>query len=181
MLATLESAAPRRAPPFLPRFRWCNRGIVQRLDPRAKSGMLRSPLLHLLNDLLQFIRHRWNGFAAQLDLARSTFPDHDVEAVVLIVLRGVIFPELRAAAFFSLEGRPRNHLRHNNHVLQVDGGMPTSVVFAVSGHSGALGLRFKFLNGIERLQHFIFPADDADQILHGLLHRESALIWPGVR
>src|SRR6266481_6197356 len=113
MLATLESAASRRAPPFLPRFRWCNRGIVQRLDPRAKFGMLRSPLLHLLNDLLQFIRHRRNGFAAQLDLARSTFPGHDVEAVVLIVFRGIVVPELRAATFFPLESRSRNDLRHD--------------------------------------------------------------------
>src|ERR1700680_1798472 len=152
MLASPESGESRRVPPSLPRFRWCNRGIVRRLAPRAKFGTLRSPSLHLLNDLLEFIRHRRYGFAAQLDLARGAFREHDVEAAVLIAFLGVVVPELRAAAFFSLQRGSRNHLRDNDQVLQIKGRMPPGVVFPVPRHSGAPGLNFKFLNFIESLE-----------------------------
>src|SRR4029077_14254663 len=105
-----ESGGSRRALPFLQRFRWCNRGIVPRPSPPAKFGTSRSPSLHLLNDLLQLIRHRRDGFAAQCSPARRAFRDHDIEAAVLVVFCGVVVAKLRATTFFSLQPRSRNQL-----------------------------------------------------------------------
>jgi hypothetical protein len=57
--------------------------------------------------LLQILSHRGNGLACELHFSTGAFSHHDVEAVVLLVLRGKIIAEMRPTALFPFEGRPR--------------------------------------------------------------------------
>src|SRR5436190_346447 len=126
------SDARHQGPPCLRIFRPCNPEIFLRRVPRARSETLPSPSLHLLNDLLQFLRHGWNGLVRQLHLSVGSFSCHDIEFSGLLILGGKVITEVSAATLFPIHSRSRNDFRYCQQIVQVEGSVPASVVFAIS-------------------------------------------------
>src|SRR5579864_1472058 len=104
--------ARHRGPPCRRRLPWGSPGIFLGLFPRARCETWRSPLLHLLDDLLQIFSHRGNGLAGELHFSTGALSHHDVEAVVTLILGGKIITEVRPAALLPFQRRTGNNFRY---------------------------------------------------------------------
>src|SRR5581483_2407 len=136
-----------------------------------------SPLLHLLDDLLQILSHRGDGLAYELHFSTRAFSDHDVEAAVLLDLGGKIIAEMRAPALFARQCRPGNNFRYGQQTVQVKCRVPARIVFPISLHADSLTHSLQLSNAIERLQHLLFLTHDPHQFLHHVLQRVLNEIW----
>src|SRR6266487_6025510 len=97
-----------RGPPCRPKLRCCSPGTCPGLGLHARCGMWLSPLLHLLDDFLQVVSHRWYGLGSQPHCAVSAFPHNDIEFPKLVVLRRKVIAEMRATAFFPFQSSASN-------------------------------------------------------------------------
>src|SRR5689334_17398543 len=164
-----ESCERRRVPPFRKPLQWNSPETFRRLFRRAIFGTWPWPLLHLLDDLLKFRRHFWNGLAPDMHFASWPLADDDVARTELFVFGRKVVSEMRSPAFFSLERRPSHHFRDSEQVIQVDGRMPAGVVLAIAADANTLGTDLEFSYAFQRFRHFFLRAHNAHQILHHVL------------
>src|SRR5215472_12608466 len=164
-----ECGERRRALPFPKTPRCYSPETCQRLFHRARFGTWPWALLHLLYDLLKFLRHLRNALAPDLHVAARSLADNNIERTELVVLARKIVSEMRPAAFFPLESRLRYHFRDHEQVVEVNGSVPPRVVFAMALDADPLGAILKLLNMLKSLQHLFLLANDADQVLHHVL------------
>src|SRR5579864_1044760 len=109
-----------RAPPYRTRLLSGSREIRLGLFLRGRCETLPSPLLHLLDDLLQFLGHRWNRLARELWFAIGSFSHDDVEFSVLVVFRREVIAEMSPAALFSLKCREGDNFGNGQQVVQIE-------------------------------------------------------------
>ena len=64
-----------------------------------------------------------------------------------------------------------HRLGYREQVVQVQGGVPSGVVFAIAAHRDKAGLLGEFLNPADGVRQFGFLADNPYVILHQLLKR----------
>ena len=83
----------------------------QRSDSEMFSLFIRFRSFHFLDDLLQMIRHFRQGFQRMIEPS-AAFRNHRIYFRELVVLVGIIIPELCAAAFLSFERRARDRFRN---------------------------------------------------------------------
>src|SRR5579885_1319862 len=164
-----ESGGPRRVPPFRQRLQSYSRGTRLCRFHRARCERLQSALLHLLDDLLQLLRHGSDWFARKLYFTIRTLSRHDVELTRFLALCREIVTKVCAAAFFSFQRCFGHDFRNRQQVPEIERGVPAGVVFAIAIDADLLAPRFQFANSFERLLHLLFGADDADQVLHHVL------------
>src|SRR5665213_997195 len=131
---------------------------------------------HLLDHGRQLTGHGRYGLAAQLHRPACALPDDDVERAVARVLVRVVVAEVAAAALAPLESRPRNGLGDRQEVAQVERGVPTRIVLAITIHAHPCGSRSELFDPSQRLAHVVLLSHDAHQVLHRLLERLLYLI-----
>src|SRR5262245_42548088 len=111
----------------------CRRlSLAVRLRAERPPAVHSSPLLHLLDDRLQMLGHRRNGFARKLHLAAGVFLHDEIERPVRRILLRIIITEMSAAALFPCERATRDGLRHREQVVEIERGVPTRIVLAVA-------------------------------------------------
>ena len=87
----------------------------------------------------------------------------------MLVLVRIIFPKLRAAAFFSFQRCARDCFGNGQQILQVERGVPAGVELTMSDNASAIRALPQLLQVLQRSLHFAFVAHDADLVLHHLL------------
>src|SRR5215475_8482434 len=104
----------------------CRRlSLAVRLRAVRPPAVRSSPLLHLLDDRLQMLGHRRNGFARKLQLAVGVFLHDEVARPVRRILLGIIVTEMATAAFFPCDRTPRDGFRHREQIVEIERRVPT--------------------------------------------------------
>src|SRR5437762_12857005 len=80
---------------------------------------------HFLNHLFQIIRHFRQRLQSNFHCPVGGFANDRVHFRKLVVLIWIIFTELRAATFLSLQRRASDRLRNGQQVFQVERGVPS--------------------------------------------------------
>src|SRR5213594_1981620 len=133
--------------------------------------------LLLLDNLLQFGRHRRNVLPHNFHFAARTAAHDDIELAESLVLIWIIFTEMTSSAFTALECRAGDSLGNRQEIGQIQRRVPAAVVFAVALHSDFPGALSEFSDLFQRHQHFRLGANDPDQSLHLHLQLMLNLIW----
>src|ERR1043165_2356057 len=137
--------------------------------PEAYATWGGSDVLVFFDDLFEVVAEGGEGLADDLHLAVSVFADDVVEGAEVVGLVGEVFAELGAAGFLAFDGRAGDGFGDGEEVGQVEGGVPAGVVFADGGGAGFGGASLELGEAVEGAGHFVFLADDADEVLHHVL------------
>src|SRR5436190_18949542 len=70
------------------------------------------------------------------------------------------------AAFLSLESGACDDLGYRQQILQVERGVPSRIVLAVTGHRNLSRALAQRLQRLERPSHVVFASHDPDELLH---------------
>src|SRR5438270_10568315 len=94
------SGARHRVPPCPAILPWSIREILHCPSRHARCERLPSPLLHLLNNLLKLLWHRWYWLSRELGSAIGAPSYHNVKCPEFLILRRIIIAEVSTATFF---------------------------------------------------------------------------------
>src|SRR5712671_1304772 len=90
------------------------------------------PLLVLLDDPPQILTHLRQRLAHYLHLPTGTALDDDVELAVVRILVGEIIAKVPTSTLLSFESRARNDFRDCDQILEIERGVPSRIVLAVT-------------------------------------------------
>src|SRR6267143_3292188 len=125
-----------------------------------------TPLLVLLDDLLEIRAHLGDRLASHQHLASRRLANDDVEFSVGRILVRKIIAEVPATTFLSLERATCHDLGHSEQALKIQRCMPPRIVLAVARNGYLLGPLVKSSERVERAAYLTFLAHDADEVLH---------------
>src|SRR5262245_7446390 len=145
--------------------------VLQRAALRIATPDLEMRLvahLLLLEQRRELRRHRREGLVVESDLS-VLLAQHDVDLPPFGIGERVVVAGVPTPALLAFERGHRDALGYPQHVVQVNGQMPTGVEPAVAGHRKPGRTLLKRLDLLERALELLGRSNDPDQVVHHLL------------